>query len=251
MDAAAFERACTRAAALAKGANGIGTLGEKSLHAALKFYFEPDESCHELPLGGFVADIIGEHGVIEIQTRNLRKLIRKLDAFLEACPVTVVHPLCCEKYVVWHEPCGNIASRRKSPAHAKLWHALPELYAVKYALDNPRFRLCLCMLTIEEHRCLDGYGTQKKSRATKLDRVPVKLHEEIWFESPSDYLRFLPQGLPVCFTSAEVADAGGMPVAYARILLNILTYLELLLPAGRQGNQKIYRLREQTYYIDD
>lgn len=244
MDAAAFDCACARAAALHKGANGIGTLGEKSLHAALKFYFEPDESCHELPLGGFVADIIGEYGVIEIQTRSLRKLVRKLDAFLEACPVTVVHPLCKEKYLVWHNPDGTVAARRKSNAHAALWHALPELYAIKYALDNPRFQLCLCLLTVEEHRCLDGGGAKKKIRATKLDRVPVRMHEEIWFSAPRDYLRFLPEGLPDSFSSAEVASAGRMPVAYARLLLNILTYLELLSPAGQQGNTKLYRLRE-------
>lgn len=92
MDQEAFASACAWAAARL-GQGGIGTLGEKSLHAALKYYFEPCPENHEQPLGGFVADAVGGHGVIEIQSRSLFKLIPKLDAFLEACPVTVVHPL--------------------------------------------------------------------------------------------------------------------------------------------------------------
>ena len=66
MDQEAFSSACAWAAARL-GQGGIGTLGEKSLHAALKYYFEPCPENHEQPLGGFVADAVGEHGVIEIQ----------------------------------------------------------------------------------------------------------------------------------------------------------------------------------------
>ena len=40
MDQEAFASACAWAAARL-GQGGIGTLGEKSLHAALKYYFEP------------------------------------------------------------------------------------------------------------------------------------------------------------------------------------------------------------------
>lgn len=244
MDTAAFDVACARAAALSRGANGIGTLGEKSLHAALKFYFAPDESCHEQPLGGFVADIISEDGVIEIQTRQLRKLIRKLDAFLEACRVTVVHPLAQEKWVVWHHPDGTVASRRKSPRHAALADAISELYALRYAFDNPRFRLCLCLLEIEEHHLLDGRGRAKKSHATRLDRVPLTLLREVWFDCPYDYLRFLPAGLPPVFGARELAAVGGFGEDTARMLLNILSYLALLCPAGADGRRRLFCLAD-------
>ena len=148
MDQEAFASACAWAAARL-GQGGIGTLGEKSLHAALKYYFEPCPENHEQPLGGFVADAVGEHGVIEIQSRSLFKLIPKLDAFLEACPVTVVHPLIGKKWVAWYTPEGVPVSRTRAPGKLRLTDAVPELYALKYMLDNPRFHFCICVVEAE------------------------------------------------------------------------------------------------------
>ena len=37
-------------------AGGIGTLSEKTVHAVLKNYIEPDRDCHEVALDGFFAD---------------------------------------------------------------------------------------------------------------------------------------------------------------------------------------------------
>ena len=56
-----------------------------TLHAVLKNYYEPFEQNHEIKVGRFVADIVGEQGVIEIQTRNFGNLLEKLDNFLEFC----------------------------------------------------------------------------------------------------------------------------------------------------------------------
>lgn len=242
MDEGAFALACQRAAALTRGANGIGTLGEKSLHAALKLYFEPDAACHEQKVGGFVADIVGEDGVIEIQTRQCGKLIRKLDAFLEACRVTVVHPLALEKWVIWHTADGGVQSRRCSPKHARLTDCVRELYPIRYALDHPGFRFCVCLLELEEHHLLDGYGKARKGRATRLDRVPLRLLEEVWFTCPSDYLTLLPGGLPECFTVRDVMAAGALDADTARMLLNILCYLELAERVGKQGHAGVFRI---------
>ena len=47
---------------------GIGTYGEKTVHSVLKNYFEPFEDSHEQKVGGFVVDIVGDNGIIQIQT---------------------------------------------------------------------------------------------------------------------------------------------------------------------------------------
>lgn len=169
MDQEAFASACAWAAARL-GQGGIGTLGEKSLHAALKYYFEPCPENHEQPLGGFVADAVGEHGVIEIQSRSLFKLIPKLDAFLEACPVTVVHPLIGKKWVAWYTPEGVPVSRTRAPGKLRLTDAVPEV-----------------------------------------------------------------------FGSREIAQVGHMSRDTARMLLNLLCYLELIQPAEQRGNARYYR----------
>lgn len=51
--------------------DGIGTLSEKTVHAVLKYYYEQDQSHHEIILEKSVADIFTGSEVIEIQTRAL------------------------------------------------------------------------------------------------------------------------------------------------------------------------------------
>ena len=84
IDTKRFLQARKEALGRVGGAGGIGTLSEKALHAALKSYYEPDFESREVKVGSFVADIVGENGIIEIQTRGFDRLGRKLDAFLEA-----------------------------------------------------------------------------------------------------------------------------------------------------------------------
>ena len=60
----------------------------------LKVYFEPRPACREQPLAGYVADILNEEGVTEVQTRNYGALRKKLAAFLPLMPVRVVCQLC-------------------------------------------------------------------------------------------------------------------------------------------------------------
>ena len=71
MDEVRFRAAVARA--LLRHREGIGMLGEKSLHSALKYYYEPDETKHEIAFEGFFADIMNEDGITEIQTGSLLK----------------------------------------------------------------------------------------------------------------------------------------------------------------------------------
>ena len=40
-----------------KDRGGIGTYNEKTLHAVLKNFFEPDSAYHEIPVNNYIADI--------------------------------------------------------------------------------------------------------------------------------------------------------------------------------------------------
>ena len=48
IDEKLFEDAVKKCTVREFGANGIGTLAEKSVHAVLKYYYVPDESKHEI-----------------------------------------------------------------------------------------------------------------------------------------------------------------------------------------------------------
>ena len=60
----------------------IGTLKEKTVHAVVKNYIEPDPSFHEIKVESFYADIVNEKGIIEIQTSNFNQLRKKLSIVL-------------------------------------------------------------------------------------------------------------------------------------------------------------------------
>ena len=72
---------------------GIGTLSEKTLHAILKNFYEPDEDKHEIPIDKYVADIFTGQEIIEIQTAQFNRMRDKLDAFLSLYPVTIIYPV--------------------------------------------------------------------------------------------------------------------------------------------------------------
>ena len=132
IDSQAFDAAKEKIIGKSHNDKGIGTLSEKTLHAVLKMYYEPDEDNHEVAIDGYFADIYNEHGIIEIQTRQLNKLRDKLSVFLNEYQVRVIYPMPYEKYLSWIEPeTGNITSRRKSPKRCSMYDAMFELYMIK------------------------------------------------------------------------------------------------------------------------
>lgn len=233
-----------RAAALGRtqGESGIGTLSEKALHAALKAYYEPDTESHEIALGGFVADIVGEEGIIEIQTRGFDRLRAKLDAFLDAARVTVVYPIVEKRWLRWIDPeTGEVSAPKKSPKKWIPFDVFPELYKIKPQLQHPNFRLRLVLLELTDYRYLDGYGQKKKIRASRGERVPEALLGEIDLTCPMDYLRLLPETLEEPFTTKTLAKAVKRPVAHAQCAVNVLFSLGVLERVGREKNAYLYR----------
>ena len=93
MDRERFAEICERYRNRARERAGIGTLGEKTLHAVLKDYFQEDTQFQEFTVDGYVADVVRGGEVVEIQTRDLYRLAPKISTFLVENRVTVVHPI--------------------------------------------------------------------------------------------------------------------------------------------------------------
>ena len=99
-----------------KDHGGIGTYNEKTLHAVLKNFFEPDSAYHEIPVNNYIADIKNSDGIIEIQTSGFGTIRDRLEVFLSLSDVTVVYPIAAVKSLVWIDPETRAAeSKRKSP----------------------------------------------------------------------------------------------------------------------------------------
>lgn len=228
--------AALRAAERDMGCKGIGTVGEKTLHLALKYYFAPDPETHERPLGGFIADAVTEEGVIEIQTRGLSRLKPKLEAFLPLCPVTVVHPVADPKWVCRVDEYGELLSRRKSPKHESVYTAMREIYTLRDYLMHPNFRICICTVKLSEYSVQTG-----RRKRMKLDRVPEKLHAAQYLQSAADYAALLPDTLPELFTVQMLAAAIHAPEMQTRMLITLLVRLGILEESEKTGRCKRWR----------
>jgi hypothetical protein len=240
MDRQRFLEACEPVDSGSK--SGIGTLGEKTLHAVLKRYFEPDAGFHEVKLGGYVADIIGESGVIEIQTRSFDKLRKKLTSFLDVTTVTVVYPVAAVKWLSWIDDAGVVSNKRKSPKKGTPYTAFYELYKIKQLLTHENLRLCIVMLHIEEYRSLDGWSHDKKRGSTRYERIPVDLVDEIWIDGISDYVKLIPENLPGEFTVKDFQKESGLSPRTAGLALNVLYHIQAVQRVGKRGNAFVYRV---------
>ncbi len=242
MDQARFSAVCEEEILRFRERLSIGTLSEKTLHAVLKNYFEPNADRHEMKIGNYIADIAKEKEIIEIQTRSFHALAPKLSTFLVENSVTVVYPVIKEKQIFWLDPLTMaVESTRKSNKNGTIFDLLPELYRIRSFLSEPNLRICVTELNVIEYRLLDGYGKDQKKHATKLDLIPSALLDEIYFETPCDYLRFLPDTLPENFTSADYRALMKIPSHTATAALGVLHALGLIEQNGKKGRAFTYQ----------
>ncbi len=241
MDEGAFLAACRQVIEAPSRSGGIGTLGEKTLHAALKLCLEPREGCREVLVGRFVADILNEEGVTEIQTSGFGRLREKLAFYLEAYPVRLVYPVAGIKWLVNVGPDGAAAPRRKSPKPEGPWQILPELAAVKEYLGHPGLRLLVPVLEVEEYRLRDGKG---RRGYTRWERMPVRLLDQTAVEGPQEAGKLLPPGLLEEFTAKEFQKAGRFSPMQGSLALSAAKALGVVERIGNRGRAYLYRRAE-------
>lgn len=240
-----FEQAKRKIIGIDRQRPGIGTLSEKTIHAILKNYYEPDEDKQEIPIENYVADIYKDGEIIEIQTRQFNKLRNKLETFLPLYPVTIVYPIPREKWLIWiDEESGELSNKRKSPAKGNPYVAFIELYKIKMYLKDPNLRLRLVLVDMEEYRLLNGWSRDKKKGSTRYDRIPTRLVEEVEINCIADYMQFVPYELEEEFTTKNFAKAAHIPVNLAQTVLNILYYVGTVERVGKKGNLYLYQVAD-------
>lgn len=241
IDREAFEAVRKKVIGVDRKRSGIGTLSEKTVHAILKNYYEPDEEKQEIPIENYVADIFSDGGIMEIQTRQFNKMRNKLSAFLPLYPVTIVYPIPREKWIIWiDEESGELSRKRKSPAKGNVYLAFIELYKIKMYLKNPNLRVKLVLMDMEEYKLLNGWSRDKKRGSSRYDRIPTELVEEVDITRIEDYMQFVPYDLEEEFTSKEFAKAAHIPVKLAQTVLNILYDIGTVTRTGKNGREYLY-----------
>src|SRR5947208_2274417 len=147
--------------------SGIGLLNEKPLHASLKQWYARPGDRFEVPVDGFVIDIVRDDLLIEIQTRNFSAINSKLTRLTRSHQVRLIYPIVEEKWIVRSASTNSTATngrevptqrhrarrdaedpvtRRKSPKRGRLQDLFWELVSIPQLLSNPNFSLEVLMI---------------------------------------------------------------------------------------------------------
>lgn len=228
-------------AAKSSSKNGIGRLSEKTLHSVLKYYFEPDETNHEVKIAGYFADIANADGICEIQTAAFGNLRPKLQVFLPSWPVHVIYPIAQTKHLSWvHPESGEISPARKSPKKGSQYEIAKELVFIKPFLQNPNLTITAVMLDIDEYKLLNGYGKDHKFRASKYERIPHTINSLHTMGGTFGFSALLPPALPSPFSTKDYAKAAKVPQRIATMAVNILKNTGTITAVGKNKNLLLY-----------
>ncbi len=250
------------------GYDGIGRLGEKQMHAAIKRFICPDISCHEIKIDGsegciskedsdgadgksekrktrkFVADVLQGGVIYEIQTGSFGPLKSKIQWILDntSYNVVLIHPIAENKWISTISRDGRIGARKKSPKKGTLGDLAGELYYIADFLDSPRFSLVILMIEGEQYKKnLAPEG--KRPRYKKYELIPISLLRAHIFRGVEDYRVFIPDDLPERFTVKDFSTKSRIYGMDAYSIVKTLTSLGLLEPADKIGRAQAYKIK--------
>ena len=224
----------------APAAHSIGELRERSLHAALKRWYALPGDRTEVPLAGYVIDLVRRGTLIEIQTRGFGKLARKLTRLVSDHRVRLVHPIAQRKWIMTTAADGHVLRRRASPKRGAHRDLFAELMRIPHLIGNPNFTLEVLLVEVEELRCADGRGSWRRQGISVLDTRLLEVCDRRRFRTADDFARLLPPHLEEPFTNRSLAEAGAMPAPLAGMMTYTLRRMGAIELVGRRRRAYLF-----------
>lgn len=223
--------------------SGIGLINEKPLHASLKQWYARPGDRFEVPVDGFVIDIVRDDLLIEIQTRNFAAINAKLGKLTRSYEVRLVYPVVQEKWIVRSGTDGGMCVRRKSPKRGRLEDLFWELVSIPQLLSHPNFSLEVLMIREEEVRRYDRRRKRRRKDWVVEGRRLVDVLDRRLFVESADWLAFVPDGLQ-SFTTKDLATLAATRRDLAQKMAYCLRQARMIELIGRQGRANLYRVAD-------
>ena len=217
-------------------------MNEKPLHASLKQWYARPGDQFEVPVDGFVIDIVREDLLIEIQTRNFSSIKSKLTKLVRSHRVRLIYPIVHEKWIVRlakDDSSGVI--RRKSPKKGRLEDLFWELVSIPHLLTNPNFSLEVLMIRGEEVRRYAGKRRWRTRGWVIEGHRLVEVLDQRLFGDSADWLGFLPDGMD-SFTTEDLATGMSTRRELAQKIAYCLREGRMIELIGRRGRANLYRV---------
>ena len=224
--------------------SGIGLLNEKPLHASLKQWYARPGDRFEVPVDGFVIDIVRDDLLIEIQTGNFSSIKAKLNNLASGHRVRLIYPIVQEKWIVRSAKNNRPGViRRKSPKRGRMEDLFWELVSIPQLLLNPNFSLEVLMIRQEEVRRYDGKRKWRRKAWVLEGRRLLEVMDQRSFRHSADWLRFLPDGLEL-FTTSDLADRMNTRRDLAQKMAYCLREARMIELIGKRGRANLYRVSQ-------
>jgi hypothetical protein len=219
----------------------IGTLKERSLHAAIKQLYMSGDAKAEVTVDGYVIDVIRNGILIEVQTRNFSKIKPKLLALLKNHTVQLVYPIPAEKWIVRQSPDGMTeVGRRRSPKRMGFVDIFDELIRFPNYMTHQNFSIEIILIKEEEIRRKDGKGSWRRRGWSIVDRKLIEVLDRRLYDRPSDFLQFIPNTLEKPFTNSDLMEVLGISRRIAQRMTYCLRKMDAIKVVGKKGNAILY-----------
>jgi len=224
----------------------VGELNEKSLHAALKTHFASPRSQLEARVNGFIVDIVEGAQLVEIQTKGLAAIKRKLAKLLSmGYELRLVYPIPRKKWIIKYSPRGSRKlDRRKSPKEGTFYDLFFELVSLAEFVRRPNFTLEALLIDEEEVR--EYVGKERLSWRRRGWRIKERRLLDIaahWvIDRPEALNVLLPPDLPSPFTTKDLARLVPIRLPLAQKMAYCLRVSGSIEAVGKQGNAILYSI---------
>lgn len=238
----------------------INTYKESSLHKSLKeLYALNINGRTEVECEGYIYDILTDDGnIIEIQTQNLGKLLKKIqDAISHNKKCTIVHPVIIKKNIETYSQEGNLIKKTVSPKKENEYTLLKDLTGIWPVLLNELFSLEVPFIEMTEERLETKNLEQSENKKRRFKKNWQKSNKRLVeikytknFHCKEDYLALLPENLPREFKVSDLSkllkeDKSKAKNAskYAGLLAWLYNKTGLIKQIGKEGKAFVYKIK--------
>jgi hypothetical protein len=209
----------------------------------LKQWYAREGDRIEVPVDGFVIDLVRENLLIEVQTRGFSSMKRKVTTLIElGHHVRIVHPIPLDKWIVKVDADGAVLSRRRSPKHGKPSDIFAELVSFPDLVAHPHLEIDVISTNEEEYRRHTPDRSWRRKGWTIEERRLIGVVKTLLIRNTNDLAAFLPTGLPEPFTTADLAAELSRPRRAAQQMAYCLRIAGVIIAVGKSGNAMEYRV---------
>lgn len=223
---------------------GIGRLNETELHEQLKHRYAESRGRTEVEVEGFVVDVVLPEELVEIQTRGLGKMRRKIVALRDRHRLRIVHPIASETLITKLSDGGELLSSRRSPRRGRPEEVFRELTSIADLLPHPNVTVEVVLVRTVETRRADGKGSWRRHGVSVIARALGAIDGTIRLTTAHDYLALLPRDLPARFCNSDVMAAGAFRYAVAQPMTSALRKMGLLSLVDKRGREGVYEIAQ-------